>query len=190
MNRRRFIQSLAAMFTLPAVPSLSLGTAAAVPSVAVAVPAQARFWSIYMTALHGECTPQTLQNLLHIPELDAKKYVGQLIADGVIKPNPLLQNSVSELVKPNDDSVVDKVKKRFEKKTEANSAKAEIAETTQSFEDLETERTEDLQEDHLEITDDEEVSEIAETETSDELDAPLLENEEHEEETHSPSAHA
>ena len=115
MNRRRFIQSLAAVFTLPATPKLALGSAGAVSGAAAAVPTQARFWAIYMSALHGECTPQTLQNLLHIPEVDSKRYIGQLIADGVIKPNPLLQNTVTELVKPKDDGLVEKVKKRFER---------------------------------------------------------------------------
>lgn len=124
MNRRRFIQSLAAVFTLPAAPKLALGSAGTATTTAAAVPTQARFWAIYMSALHGECTPQTLQNLLHIPEVDSKRYIGQLIADSVIKPNPLLQNTVTELVKPKDDSLVEKVKKRFERKK----AKAEPVE--------------------------------------------------------------
>lgn len=124
MKRRTFIQSLAAVFALPAAPSLSLpGASAAVPA-ATAVPTQARFWAIYMSALHGECTPQTLTNLLHIPQVDAKRYVTQLIADGVIKPNPILQDAVSELVKPKDETLLDKAKKRLEKKSQTQSGSA------------------------------------------------------------------
>lgn len=122
MKRRTFIQSLAAVFALPAAPSLSMPAAAsAAPAAVAAVPTQARFWAIYMSALHGECTPQTLKNLLHIPEVDANRYVSQLIADGVIKPNPLLKNTVSELVKSDDDSLLDKARKRLEKKSRAQS---------------------------------------------------------------------
>ena len=119
MKRRRFIQSLAAVFTLPAVPGLSLQPAAAASVSAAAVPAKARFWAIYITGLHGECTPQTLQNMLHIPEMDAKRYIGQLLADGVIKPTPVLQRAVTELAKPNEDGVLDKIKKRFDRKQKA-----------------------------------------------------------------------
>ncbi len=128
MNRRKFIQSLAAVFTLPAAPKLALGSVGAAAPAVTAVPTQARFWAIYMSALHGECTPQTLQNLLHIPEADSKKYIGQLIADGVIKPNPILKNAVSELVKPKDDGLVDRVKKRFEKKAKAEPVKLDVRE--------------------------------------------------------------
>jgi len=151
MNRRRFIQSLAAVFSLPAAPTLSLGSATAAVPTAAAVPAQARFWSIYMTALHGECTPQTLQNLLHIPEVDAKRYVGQLIADGVIKPNPLLQNTVSELVKPNDESLIDKVKKRFDKSKQSKTERLDVVDTAETPENLDdkTEWIEDISEDDL-----------------------------------------
>ncbi len=154
MKRRIFIQSLAAVFALPAAPALSLsGASAAAPTAAVAVPTQARFWAIYMSALHGECTPQTLTNLLHIPETDAKRYVGQLIADGVIKPNPLLQNTVSELVKPKDDSLIDKAKKRLEKKSEAQTAARGEAGAETHQPDIETD-TEDTPIETADLADD------------------------------------
>ena len=111
MNRRRFLQSLAAVISLPAGAGLSLKPATAALPTAAAVPAKARFWAIYMSGLHGECTPQTLQNLLHIPEVDAKKYISHLIADGVIKPNPLLQKSVSKVLQSTEDGPFDKVKR-------------------------------------------------------------------------------
>ena len=132
MNRRRFIQSLAAVFTVPTGSVFALKPAAAAASSAVAVPTQARFWAIYITGLHGECTPQTLQNMLHIPEVDAKRYIGQLLADGVIKPTPVLQRAVTELAKPREDGLLDKVKKRLEKKHNAGQAEAVKAEATKS----------------------------------------------------------
>ena len=86
MDRRTFIQSLAALLSLPANPVASLRSATAALPAATVVPTKARSWAAYISALHGECTPQTLQNLLHIPEVDAKKYVSQLIVEGIIKP--------------------------------------------------------------------------------------------------------
>lgn len=132
MKRRTFIQSLAAVFTLPTVGALPLQSAAAsIPTAAAAVPTKARFWAIYMSSLHGECTPQTLHNLLNIPKVDANKYIGQLIADGVIKPNPLLQRTATELVKSKNENVLDKIKKRSEMKSKAKAGKLEINETVE-----------------------------------------------------------
>ena len=129
MNRRTFIQSLAAVLSLPAKPVASLRSATpALPSATV-VPAKARSWATYISALHGDCTPQTLQNLLHIPEVDAKKYIGQLIVEGIIKPNTLLQSSVSNLAKTKDDSLLEKVKHRLEMKTQAELEGMETCET-------------------------------------------------------------
>lgn len=177
MNRRRFIQSLAAIFTLPATgASLSLGSATAAIPTAAAVPAQARFWGIYMSALHGECPPHALQSILNIPEVDAKRYVGQLIADGVIKPNPLLQRSVSKILKSNEDSFLDKVKNRSEMKARANSDEVKIAETAETAEtvdstidtpeqmDDETKQSEDLLEGDLEVFSEDESVEAIEAE--------------------------
>ena len=137
MNRRRFLQSLAAVFSLPAASAIPLQPAAAAIPSAAAVPTQARFWAVYMSALHGECTPKTLQNLLHIPEMDAKRYVSQLIADGVIKPNPLLQRTVSNVLEARDENLLDKAKKRLEMKAEGEggiSHKYELTETADTLE--------------------------------------------------------
>ncbi len=149
MNKRRFIQSLVAVFSLPANPILSLRSATVAIPTAMAVPARARSWAVYISALHGECTPQTLQNLLHIREVDAKKYIIQLIAEGVIKPNPLLQRSVSKLLKTNDDSLLDKVKKRLEMKARTELEEMETCETVDASEclDAEAELLDDLPED-------------------------------------------
>ena len=130
------MQSLAAVFSLPAIPTFSLSAATASAPAAAAVPAKARFWGIYMTALHGECPPHALESILNIPAVDANKYVTQLIADGVIKPNPLLKSSVSELVKANEDSLLGKVKERLKMKAQANTQELEILDTIDADESL------------------------------------------------------
>ena len=139
MKRRTFIQSLVALVSLPATPSLSLGSATTAVPAATAVPAKARFWSIYMTALHGDCPPHALQAMTNISATDAKRYVTQLIAEGVIKPNPLLKNSVSKVFKSNEDSLLEKVKKRSEMKAQAKSGEVKIAETIEAKDDLDNE---------------------------------------------------
>jgi len=91
-----------------------------------------------MSGLHGECPPHALQSLLGIPEIDAKKYVSQLIAEGIIKPNPLLQESVSKVLRGKDESVFEKVKKRYEMKAKATSGEVKFSEnpsTTRSLDD-------------------------------------------------------
>ncbi|MEM1039963.1 MAG: hypothetical protein AAGI12_10900 [Pseudomonadota bacterium] len=100
---------------------MALTSARAALPTAAAVPNQARFWAIYISALHGECTPKTLQNLLHIPEVDAKRYIGQLVADGVIQPSALLQNSVSKILKNNETGLVENAPERPELKASSPS---------------------------------------------------------------------
>jgi len=109
MNRRTFIQSLAASLALPAVPALSLKqVAAALPAAApssaasasaAAMATKARFWAIYMHGVQGHCTPATLSTVLGIPESQARRYVTRLVADGVIRPNPLLKKATAKAAK-------------------------------------------------------------------------------------------
>jgi len=109
MNRRTFLQSLAVSLTLPAVPALSLKPApAALPAAAspatasasaAALASKARFWAIYMHGVQGYCTPATLGAMLSIPEAEAKSHVTRLVAEGVIRPNPLLRKPVAKVVK-------------------------------------------------------------------------------------------
>ena len=134
MNRRRFIQSLAALVSLPALPAISFGAASAPIPSAVAVPAHARSWAIYMSRLHGECPPHALQTIMNVSASDAKKYVSQLIAEGAIKPGPILQKPVSEITKTNEDSLLGKFKKRLEMKAHAESEDVDIDERPDSFE--------------------------------------------------------
>ncbi len=131
MNRRRFIQSLVAVSAVPVAPALSLRTATAAIPIATAVPAKARFWAIYISALHGECTPETLQNLLHIPPVDAKSYIAKLITEGVIKPNPLLQKSATNLVKNNERGLREKIQDRLDMKAKAKPQEAEVTDTAE-----------------------------------------------------------
>ena len=111
MNRRRFLQSLAAVVSLPAGGSAT-GSAAA----AAAVPARVQFWAIYMSGLHGECTPAALQQVAGIPAAEAKGYLARLVADGVIRPNPLLSKTVSGLLRREGDGVLGKIRERLELK--------------------------------------------------------------------------
>ena len=105
-----------------------------------------------MTALHGECPPHALESILNIPAVDANKYVAQLIADGVIKPNPLLKSSVSELVKANEDSLLGKVKERLKMKAQANTQELEILDTIDADESLDADA--ELSEESPEINQD------------------------------------
>lgn len=131
MNRRNFIQSLAALVSLPANPLLSLQPAGAAVSAAAAVPAEARSWAIYMHNLHGECPPMALKSLLNISEVDARRYVSHLIADGVLKPNPMLQKSVRNLLKTGEDSLRDRVEQRLDMETRETAAPDRAPETAE-----------------------------------------------------------
>jgi len=124
MNRRKFIQSLAAAFTLPAVspalaslPAAPLATTSGATS-ATAMATKARFWAIYMHGLQGNCTPATLSTVLGIPETQARGYVSRLVAEGVIKPNPLIKKTVSKLVKSDDEGLISKARQRLEMKSD------------------------------------------------------------------------
>lgn len=97
MNRREFTKSLAALFAVPAIPLAAPMAVSAAPVAAISVPSQARFWAIYMTGLHGKCSPKALQTMLNIPAGEAQGYLNQLVSDGVIKPNNLLDGLQQEV---------------------------------------------------------------------------------------------
>lgn len=178
MKRRTFIQSLAAVMTLPSAGALPLRSAtAALPTAAAAVPTKARFWAIYMSSLHGECTPQTLHNLLHIPKVDAKRYVSQLIADGVIKPNPLLQRTATELVKGKNENLIEKVKKRSEMKAKAKAEKLEVCEAVEAETSVEeVEYSEEFCEGALDTSIEDQLVEV-ESQENENLDIEIVEDE-------------
>lgn len=131
MNRRSFIQSLAALVSLPANPLLSLKPAGAAVSAAAAVPPEARSWAIYMHNLHGECPPMALKSLLNISEGDARRYVSHLIADGVLKPNPMLQKSVRRLLNTAEDSVRDEVEQHLDLEARETAGPGQTRELTE-----------------------------------------------------------
>lgn len=126
MNRRSFIQSLAAVFSLPALPLTSLRPVAAGIPAAADVPARVKSWAVYMANLHGDCTPLTLHRLLHIPETDAAQYVSRLVADGVLKSNPVMHEAARNLARPLEDNLPDE---RLEMTAQAE---PEGAETSQN----------------------------------------------------------
>ena len=136
MNRRSFIQSLAAAFSLPANPLLLLRPAtAAIPAV-VEVPVRVKSWAVYMSNLHGDCTPLTLHRLLHIPEADATRYVNRLIADGVLKPNGLVQESLRNLVKSREGRLMDELESQLEMQTPDDEADQNAPSDDQVVEEL------------------------------------------------------
>jgi len=85
-----------------------------------------------MSGLHGECPPHALQSLLGISQSDANRYVSQLIAEGIIKPSPVLQQSASRVLNGKEDSVFDKVKKRFDMKSKAKTGELKVCETIEA----------------------------------------------------------
>lgn len=113
MKRRMFMGSLAAIAAVPALPALPAASAPA-----IAVPTQARFWAIYMSALHGQCTPRTLQVALNIPAAEAKGYITQLIADGVIKPNRFAKAAFKEVMSRKPSKLVEKAKDKIDQKVD------------------------------------------------------------------------
>ncbi len=81
MNRRQFTAGLGALAAAPALPVKALASAPA----AGAIPKTARFWAIYMSHLHGVCTPEALAKTSGVTVHTAKGYLSTLISDGVIK---------------------------------------------------------------------------------------------------------
>ncbi len=91
MNRRKFTQALGALFALPAIPAKALTAAPA--AAATAIPNASRFWAIYMSQLHGTVSPATLANMTGISQSAARGHLSSMIADGVIKPQNLIQRA-------------------------------------------------------------------------------------------------
>lgn len=129
MNRRSFIQSLAAVFSLPALPLTSLRPVAAGIPAAADVPARVKSWAVYMANLHGDCTPLTLHRLLHIPETDAAQYVSRLVADGVLKSNPAMHEAARNLARPLEDNLLDE---RLEMTAQAEPEGAETSQNSRA----------------------------------------------------------
>ena len=121
MKRRLFLQFFGTALTLPGLPGLPMPTAAKASPVVTTVPAQARSWAIYMSTLHGECTPQALQTMVNISASEARNTLTQLVAEGVIKANPLLQKSVANLTRVEKGDWFQRLKSRLDLKTHQTS---------------------------------------------------------------------
>lgn len=86
---------------------------------------KARFWTIYMYAKHGNCTPATLSTILNVPETQAHGYLTDLVADGTIQPRALLRHSIRKVVDKSvqtddGDGLMDKIRERLRLKKDAD----------------------------------------------------------------------
>lgn len=110
MNRRQFTTALGAAAAAPALP---LKAMTAAPVASTAVPNGARFWAIYMSHLHGTCSPQTLATMTGLDVSVAQTHLTKLISDGVLKPTNLFgRMAASNTKQPQGPS---KWRKRVEK---------------------------------------------------------------------------
>jgi hypothetical protein len=111
MNRRQFTASLSALMAAPALPAQALRAA---PVAATAIPTQARFWAIYMSQLHGTCTPAALSTMTGATPEVARGYLSQLISQNVITPTNIMSRTVSstqqQSVKDHANRLVDRAK--------------------------------------------------------------------------------
>ncbi len=105
MNRRQFTASLGALAAAPALP---VKTLAGVPAAGV-IPNTARFWAIYMSHLHGVCTPEALAKISGVTLNTAKGYLNAMISDGVITTTRITAAVPKAAHKPSG------LKKRLEK---------------------------------------------------------------------------
>ncbi len=119
MNRRQFTAGLGALAAAPALPVNALTSAPA----AGAIPNTARFWAIYMSHLHGICTPEALAKISGVTLNAAKGYLNAMISDGVITTTRMAT------VAPNAANKSTGLKKRLEKfKTDRPAQQAPVSE--------------------------------------------------------------
>lgn len=107
MNRREFTKSLAAAFTLPALPLPAIS--AAQP---VTVTKAARFWAIYMTHMHGDVTPGMLTQMTGLDPVQTTAIRTKLIADKVISPTGFIRKSLAtETITRSEQHIQDTLKR-------------------------------------------------------------------------------
>ena len=97
MNRRQFTTGLAALASAPALPAKAL---ASLPAAGAAIPHPARFWAIYMSHLHGTCTPQALSKMTGINPSVAQGYLSRLVSEGVLTPTNVVTKALSAQARP------------------------------------------------------------------------------------------
>jgi|GEM_PF-1781497 len=93
MNRRAFTAGLTSVLALPALPIKAV--ASLLPPAATAIPNPARFWAIYLSHLHGSCTPAALAKATEIKTSMARGYLGHMLADGTLTPVNLVQHAMA-----------------------------------------------------------------------------------------------
>jgi hypothetical protein len=73
---------------------------ASLPAASAAIPNPARFWAIYMSHLHGTCSPQTLAKVTGIDASLTKGYLSRLLSEGVLSPPNMAAKVMSAQAKP------------------------------------------------------------------------------------------
>jgi hypothetical protein len=121
MNRRQFTTGLAAIAAAPAMPAKAL---ASLPAASAAIPHPARFWAIYMSHLHGTCSPQALSKMTGIDPGVAQGYLSRLVSDGVLTPTNIVSKALSAQTKPirQQSKLRERLNKFLEDKPVANDA--------------------------------------------------------------------
>ena len=126
MNRRQFTAGLGALAASPALPVKALTSAPA----ASAIPNTARFWALYMSHLHGVCTPEALAKISGITVNAASGYLKAMIGDGVITTTRMTATVPKTTSKPTG------LQKRLEKfKTDRTAQKTPVSENILKSED-------------------------------------------------------
>lgn len=85
MNRRDFLVQSGATITAATLPA-----GAVFPKAATPVPANMRFWAVYMSQLHGTCSPKMLATMTKVSEGAAQSELSKLVSQGVLQPAQML----------------------------------------------------------------------------------------------------
>ena len=64
--------------------------------------------------------------MLNIPETQARGFLNNLVADGTIRPEALLRNSLTKAMKTEVDAPKSQIQKRLDMKQETTAQKAEV----------------------------------------------------------------
>jgi hypothetical protein len=97
MNRRQVTTGLGAIAAAPALPVKAL---ASLPATGAAIPNPARFRAIYLSHLHGTCSPKTIYKVTGIDASITKGYLSRLLSEGVLSPPNMAAKVMSAQAKP------------------------------------------------------------------------------------------
>jgi hypothetical protein len=98
MNRRQFTTALAALAATPALPAKAITGLPAAAGAAISKPA--RFWAIYMSHLHGTCTPQVLAKAAKISPAVARSHLSSMVSQGILTPTNIAAKTVATQANP------------------------------------------------------------------------------------------